>query len=134
MQGRVMCKRSSSSKLFFYDLLGGGSKVQVKADARDSDMDDADFSKFHVGVKHGDIVVITGFPGRTSGELSIFPKSFIILSPCLHMMPRQKAGPASDNANLKKTDVWVPGSIRNPEMYNIKNQIKEDVVKVWKGF
>ncbi|KAL4301833.1 hypothetical protein GQ457_10G000760 [Hibiscus cannabinus] len=27
------------------------------------------------------------------GELSIFPKSFIVLSHCLHMMPRQKAGP-----------------------------------------
>lgn len=29
-----MSKRSSSSKLFFYDLHGGGAKVQVMADAR----------------------------------------------------------------------------------------------------
>ena len=34
MQGRVMSQRSSSSKLFFYDLHGGGAKVQVMADAR----------------------------------------------------------------------------------------------------
>jgi lysyl-tRNA synthetase class II len=34
MQGRIMSKRSSSSKLFFYDLNGGGVKVQVMADAR----------------------------------------------------------------------------------------------------
>ena len=37
MQGRIMSKRSSSSKLFFYDLLGAGAgtaKVQVMADAR----------------------------------------------------------------------------------------------------
>ena len=34
MQGRIMSKRSSSSKLFFYDLHGGAAKVQVMADAR----------------------------------------------------------------------------------------------------
>lgn len=34
MQGRIMSKRSSSSKLFFYDLHGGSVKVQVMADAR----------------------------------------------------------------------------------------------------
>ena len=32
--GRIMNKRSSSLKLFFYDLYGGGVKVQVMADAR----------------------------------------------------------------------------------------------------
>ena len=32
--GRIMSKRSSSSKLFFYDLHGDGAKVQVMADAR----------------------------------------------------------------------------------------------------
>ena len=34
MQGRIMSKHSSSSKLFFYDLHGGAAKVQVMADAR----------------------------------------------------------------------------------------------------
>jgi hypothetical protein len=29
-----MNKRMSSSKLFFYDLYGGGVKIQVMADAR----------------------------------------------------------------------------------------------------
>ena len=32
--GRIMNKRTSSSKLYFYDLYGGGAKVQVMADAR----------------------------------------------------------------------------------------------------
>ncbi|WKA02791.1 hypothetical protein VitviT2T_020945 [Vitis vinifera] len=123
LAGRIMSKRSSSSKLFFYDLHGDGAKVQVMADARSSDMDEAEFSRFHSGVKRGDIVGVTGFPGKTKrGELSIFPKSFVVLSHCLHMMPRQKAGPGSDNANVKKTDVWVPGSTRNPETYILKDQ------------
>ncbi|XP_073064344.1 uncharacterized protein [Primulina eburnea] len=38
LEGRLMNKCSSSSKLFFYDLHGGGAKVQVMADA----------SQFHI--------------------------------------------------------------------------------------
>ncbi|KAM7481052.1 hypothetical protein LguiB_005635 [Lonicera macranthoides] len=103
LAGRITNKRSSSSKLFFYDLHGGGAKVQVMADARRSDLDEAEFSKFHSGVKRGDIVGIKGFPGKSKrGELSIFPKSFVVLSHCLHMMPRQKAA-GSDNVNVKET-------------------------------
>lgn len=34
IEGRLMNKGSSSSKLFFYDLHGGGAKVLVIADAR----------------------------------------------------------------------------------------------------
>ncbi|XWS09407.1 hypothetical protein CRYUN_Cryun40dG0082600 [Craigia yunnanensis] len=118
--GRIMSKRSSSSKLFFYDLHGDGAKVQVMADASKSGLDEAEFAKFHSSVKRGDIVGVTGFPGKTKrGELSIFPKSFIVLSHCLHMMPRQKAGP---DASIKITDVWVPGSTRNPETYILKDQ------------
>lgn len=124
LAGRIMSKRSSSAKLFFYDLHGGGAKVQVMADARKSDMNEEEFSRFHSNVKRGDIVGVKGFPGKTKrGELSIFPISFIVLSHCLHMMPRQqhKTTP-SDNANSKKLEAWVPGSTRNPETYILKDQ------------
>ncbi|KAL7246488.1 hypothetical protein ACSBR2_001558 [Camellia fascicularis] len=116
-----MNKRSSSSKLFFYDLHGDGAKVQVMADARTSVLDEAEFSKFHSGVKRGDIVGVVGYPGKSKrGELSVFPRSFVLLSHCLHMMPRQKAGPVVENANVK--DIWVPGSARNPDTYILKDQ------------
>ncbi|KAL8035147.1 hypothetical protein ABFX02_12G078200 [Erythranthe guttata] len=119
--GRLMNKRSSSSKLFFYDLHGGGAKVQIMTNAKDSDLEEEEFTRFHSSVKRGDIVGIVGFPGKTMrGELSIFPKSFIVLSHCLHMMPRQKIGPGSDSAKI--TDAWVPGSSRNPEAYILKDQ------------
>lgn len=121
LAGRIMSKRASSSKLFFYDLHGSGAKVQVMADARTSELDEAEFSRFHASVKRGDIVGVTGFPGKTKrGELSIFPKSFVLLSHCLHMMPRQKAVTASEN-NVK-VEAWVPGSTRNPEKYILKDQ------------
>ncbi|XP_073142579.1 lysine--tRNA ligase, cytoplasmic-like isoform X2 [Henckelia pumila] len=119
--GRLMNKRSSSSKLFFYDLHGGGAKVQVMTDARYSELDEEEFSRFHSSVKRGDIVGIIGFPGKSKrGELSIFPKTFMVLSHCLHMMPRPKIGLGFDNA--KVTDVWVPGSGRNLEAYALKDQ------------
>ncbi|XP_068483014.1 lysine--tRNA ligase, cytoplasmic-like isoform X2 [Phaseolus vulgaris] len=118
LSGRIMHKRTSGSKLVFYDLHGGGFKVQVMADASKSDLNEADFSKFHSNVKRGDIVGITGFPGKSKkGELSIFPKTFVVLSHCLHMMPRQKSAAAADNRNP-----WVPGSTRNPEIYVLKDQ------------
>ncbi|KAI3923072.1 hypothetical protein MKW98_022519 [Papaver atlanticum] len=122
--GMIMQKRTSSSKLLFYDLHDEGLKVQLIVDARHSDMDEAAFTRFHSGVKRGDIVGVTGFPGKSKrGELSVFPESFLVLSPCLCMMPRNKAGPGGDNSNIaKKTDPWVPGSARNPESYTLKDQ------------
>ncbi|XP_071737120.1 lysine--tRNA ligase, cytoplasmic-like [Rutidosis leptorrhynchoides] len=123
LAGRLMSKRSSSSKLYFYDLTGCGAKVQVMADARISDLDEAEFSKFHSGVKRGDIVGIVGFPGKSKrGELSIFPKSFTVLSHCLHMMPRQKSAAVAENPAAKKIDVWTPGTGRNPDAYTLKDQ------------
>ncbi|PIA47702.1 hypothetical protein AQUCO_01400358v1 [Aquilegia coerulea] len=136
LAGRIMSKRAASSKLFFYDLHGGGGKVQVMADARNSDLDEAEFPRFHSGVKRGDIVGICGFPGKSKkGELSIFPKSVTVLSHCLHMMPSQKGGPVVDASNAKKinapgedtskpkkVDTWTPGSTRNPETYVLKDQ------------
>ncbi|WJX28157.1 lysine--tRNA ligase [Trifolium repens] len=122
LAGRIMHKRASGAKLVFYDLHGGGKKVQVMADASKSDLDEAEFSRFHSNVKRGDIVGITGFPGKSKkGELSIFPKTFVVLSHCLHMLPRQKSAAAADNANVKK-NAWVPGSTRNPETYILKDQ------------
>ncbi|WJZ98613.1 hypothetical protein VitviT2T_017125 [Vitis vinifera] len=52
-------------KAIFYDLYGDGAKVQVMADARSSDMDEAEFSRFHSGVKQDDIVGVTSFLGKT---------------------------------------------------------------------
>ncbi|KAK4833927.1 hypothetical protein QYF36_013514 [Acer negundo] len=34
LAGRIMKKRASSLKLYFYDLHGDGAKIQVMADAR----------------------------------------------------------------------------------------------------
>ncbi|KAJ0266265.1 hypothetical protein HA466_0002980 [Hirschfeldia incana] len=113
--GRIMCKRSSSSKLSFYDVNDSCLKIQVMADLRKSELDRDEFAKLHAYAKRGDIVGVTGFPGKTKrGELSIFPRSFTVLSPCLHMLPNA--------ANNKKQEVWSPGNLRHPQTYVLKDQ------------
>ena len=51
---------------------------------------DEDFKHTYNKIKRGDIVGISGKPGRTkTGELSIAPGTIKLLSPCLHMLPTE---------------------------------------------
>ena len=44
-------------------------------------------------IKRGDIIGVVGQPGKTKrGELSLFPTSLQLLTPCLHMMPKTTYG------------------------------------------
>ncbi|XP_024636600.1 lysine--tRNA ligase, cytoplasmic-like [Medicago truncatula] len=112
LAGQIMNKDSSDAKLVFYDLKGG---VKVIADAWISDLDEVEFCKFHSTVERGDTVGVIGFPGKSEeGDLSIFPKTFTVLSHCLHLMPDQKstAAAAANNANLMRNP-WVPGILKH---------------------
>ena len=93
LTGRIYTKRSSGSKLFFYDLHAEGARVQIMAQAQHSDLLAEEFSALHSSIHRGDIVGVRGFPGKSKkGELSIFPKEFIRLTPCLRMLPQQHFG------------------------------------------
>lgn len=84
--GRIMSKRASGKKLFFYDLIADGVKIQITAD--EGSASGYDFAKVHGATRRGDIVGVKGTPGKTKrGELSIFPSEFEILTPCLKMLP-----------------------------------------------
>jgi lysyl-tRNA synthetase class 2 len=87
--GRIVSVRHQG-KLFFYDLNGDGAKVQIMSDPKTYEDEEA-FAKIHRMVKRGDIVGVTGYPGKSkNGQLSIFPKTVILLSPCIHMLPFTK--------------------------------------------
>ncbi|UKJ88910.2 lysine-tRNA ligase [Theileria orientalis] len=86
--GRVSRLASSSSKLRFLDIKSDGVKLQVFANFANHDPSTGDFNEIYNNIKRGDIIGITGFPGKSKrGELSVFPTSAKILSPCLHMLP-----------------------------------------------
>ena len=90
--GRVVSIRKAG-KILFYDLIGDGEKLQVlcKADAHKGEYS---FNDTHKLIKRGDIVGFTGHPGRSvTGELSLIPGEVVLLSPCLHMIPRMIVKP-----------------------------------------
>ncbi|PWA98826.1 lysine--tRNA ligase [Artemisia annua] len=114
LAGRVRNIRYSRN-VTFCDLHGPGGKVQVMVDQRRPELDESDFSKFNNSVKAGDTLGIVGFPGKSGkGELSIFPKTFTVLVPCLHTPQKAKSAAAADNA-------WTPGRGRNPDARILKD-------------
>ena len=95
--GRIYTKRSSGSKLVFYDIRAEGVKVQVMCQSQEV-TGDVPFEAQHEHLRRGDIIGIIGYPGRTNpknrdeGELSIFARRIILLTPCLHQMPGEYYG------------------------------------------
>jgi len=112
--GRLMSKRASGTKLFFYDLRQNGVKVQVMADARNATQ--YDFDKINNSTRRGDIVGIRGYPGKSKrGELSIFPCHLEVLTPCLRMLPGF-SGLKDQETRYRKRYLDL---IMNPEVHDI---------------
>lgn len=98
--GRIVSVRGQG-KLYFYDIRGDGSKVQMMSDLKTYGDEEA-FHKIHRTLKSGDIVGVKGFPGKSKkGELSIFPTEIILLSPCLHMLPFPKGDNLGGITNME---------------------------------
>lgn len=90
--GRILSKRGQG-KLMFYDLHGEGQKIQIMSDVSRYEGGEEAFKEIHNLLKRGDLVGVKGFPGKSKkGELSIFPQSITLLSPCLHMLPKSHTG------------------------------------------
>eukprot|EP00735_Rhodelphis_limneticus_P008960 TRINITY_DN2427_c0_g1::TRINITY_DN2427_c0_g1_i1::g.8937::m.8937 TRINITY_DN2427_c0_g1::TRINITY_DN2427_c0_g1_i1::g.8937 ORF type:complete len:604 (+),score=263.62,sp/Q9ZPI1/SYKC_ARATH/59.86/0.0,tRNA-synt_2/PF00152.15/9.7e-90,tRNA_anti-codon/PF01336.20/7.5e-11,tRNA-synt_2d/PF01409.15/0.0072,tRNA-synt_2d/PF01409.15/0.22,tRNA-synt_2b/PF00587.20/3.9,tRNA-synt_2b/PF00587.20/35,Asp-B-Hydro_N/PF05279.6/0.68,CagX/PF03524.10/0.87,NARP1/PF12569.3/13 TRINITY_DN2427_c0_g1_i1:58-1812(+) len=112
--GRLISKRESGAKLIFYDIRGDGVKLQIMADARTHAAGEEDFTKSHGRTRRGDIVGIVGHPGRSkTGELSIFPKSVEILSPCLRMLPKRELKDQETRYRQRYLDLIMNNNVRN---------------------
>jgi lysyl-tRNA synthetase class 2 len=95
--GRIYNKRSAGPKLVFYDIRSEGVKMQIMCQSQEATEGGVPFEKQHEHLRRGDIIGVIGFPGRTSpknkiekgedGELSIFAREVILLTPCLHQLP-----------------------------------------------
>ncbi|GAA5963140.1 hypothetical protein JCM21900_000224 [Sporobolomyces salmonicolor] len=90
--GRIHSMRAQGAKLRFYDLWSEGVKIQVMANASESESPE-DFEALHNLFRRGDILGVTGVPMRTKrNELSISPSSCVLLSPNLHQLPKEHFG------------------------------------------
>lgn len=100
--GRIVSVRHQG-KLYFYDIRGDGAKVQVMSDPSTYESEEA-FTQIHKILKRGDIVGVQGVPGKSRhGQLSIFPKKMVLLSPCLHMLPFPKGDSALGGITNQET-------------------------------
>mmetsp|Transcript_63540 Transcript_63540/g.95916 ORF Transcript_63540/g.95916 Transcript_63540/m.95916 type:complete len:667 (+) Transcript_63540:95-2095(+) len=87
--GRIVSVRRQG-KLYFYDINGDGSKLQIMSDLGTYEDPEA-FAAIHKLLKRGDIIGVSGFAGKSRhGQLSVFPQKITLLSPCLHMLPFAK--------------------------------------------
>ncbi|EXJ72518.1 lysyl-tRNA synthetase [Cladophialophora psammophila CBS 110553] len=96
--GRVYVKRAAGAKLVFYDIRSDGTKVQIMCQAQEAD-GGVSFEAQHEHLRRGDIIGVIGYPGRTApknrpneGELSVFARHVILLTPCLHQIPSEHFG------------------------------------------
>jgi lysyl-tRNA synthetase class 2 len=131
--GRLVSVRHQG-KLYFYDLRGDGAKVQIMSDPKTYGDEDA-FAKIHKMLKRGDIVGVIGYAGKSkSGQLSIFPKQIILLSPCLHMLPFAKGDSGQGGITNMETryrqrylDLIVNEEIR--DVFKIRSNIITEIRK-----
>mmetsp|Transcript_15884 Transcript_15884/g.31124 ORF Transcript_15884/g.31124 Transcript_15884/m.31124 type:complete len:1126 (-) Transcript_15884:229-3606(-) len=108
--GRVLSKRIMG-KLIFYDLAADNGRVQVMADAKI-----AENFEIHQNLRRGDIIGVTGHPGKAKkGELSIFPLKVTLLAPCLHMLPSKHHGLTDKETRYRQRylDLMLNENVRN---------------------
>ncbi|EQC40015.1 lysyl-tRNA synthetase, class II [Saprolegnia diclina VS20] len=100
--GRLMSKRASGAKLHFYGLNADGASIQVMSSI-DTYVNAEAYARIHASLRRGDLVGITGFPGKSKkGELSIFPQSIVLLSPCMHMLPKAHYGLSNQDTRFRQ--------------------------------
>lgn len=126
LSGRIMTKREAGKSLRFYVLQSEGVQVQIMAQAQDAD---GDFAEMHDILRRGDIIGVTGYPGRTQpkkggeGELSVFAQKIQLLSPCLHMLPAEHYGFKDQETRYRKRylDLIMNKNVR--DKFLVRSQI-----------
>ncbi|CUM48044.1 unnamed protein product [Debaryomyces tyrocola] len=128
VSGRIMGKRESGSKLKFYVLKGDGVQIQIMAQAQDVENAE-EYEKMHEYLRRGDIIGVTGYPGRTNpakggeGEVSVFATSVQLLTPCLHMLPTEHYGFKDQEARYRKRYLDLIMNESTRDRFKVRSQI-----------
>jgi lysyl-tRNA synthetase class 2 len=119
--GRVFSIRSSGQGLIFYDIQSEDSRLQIMCNAQ-FHKGKKSFDETHEHVRRGDFIGIIGIPGRSSpkgeseGELSVLCHDLVLLSYCLHMLPKPETGLKDVETRYRQRHLDL---IVNPEVKNI---------------
>lgn len=90
--GRIHTIRGQG-KLLFYDIRGDGAQLQLMVSLKDYAAGPEAFDAIVHTLKRGDIIGAKGHAGKSkTGQLSLFPVEMVLLSPCLHMLPKAVGG------------------------------------------
>lgn len=123
LAGRVTSIRSASKKLFFIDITGEQSKIQIFANMAKYGNNE-DFEKTMGIIKRGDIIGVTGPIGRTKkGEFSVAPTKIKLLSPCLRMLPQTKTGLTNLETRYRQRYLDLIVNKRPLEIFKIRSKI-----------
>jgi len=121
--GRVLSKRGQG-KLMFYDLHSEGFKIQIMSDVSSYEGGEEAFHAIHSIIKRGDIIGVSGFPGKSKrGELSIFPTKIIILSPCLHMLAGAYSGFKNQEVRYRQRYLDLILNAETRRVFNIRSKV-----------
>ena len=121
--GRILSKRGQG-KLMFYDLHGEGFKVQIMSDIGSYEGGEEAFRSIHALLRRGDIVGVKGFPGKSKkGELSIFPTSITLLSPCLHMLPKGYTGLKNQESRYRQRYLDIILNNETRRVFEVRSKI-----------
>eukprot|EP00163_Fabomonas_tropica_P025653 TRINITY_DN4481_c0_g3_i1.p1 TRINITY_DN4481_c0_g3~~TRINITY_DN4481_c0_g3_i1.p1 ORF type:complete len:441 (+),score=163.82 TRINITY_DN4481_c0_g3_i1:1775-3097(+) len=83
-----------------------------------------DYEDINANIKRGDIIGVTGYPGRSKrGEFSIFPTKIQILSPCLRMLPDKFKGLKDREVRFRQRYVDLIVNHENRETFITRSKI-----------
>ena len=114
--GRVILKRASGKKLVFYTLEDDNFSIQIMASGTFYTDDTLSFNEINSIIHRGDIIGVKGFIGKSKkGELSIFPQSLTLLTPCLHPLTKEHYGIQDIDTRISKRylDLQINKNTRN---------------------
>ena len=116
--GRVHSIRKSGAGLIFYDIKSGDAKIQIFV-SKKNHKGKKSFEDTHDFVRRGDFIGVIGNPGRTNpkdkeeGELSVSATDVILLSYCLHMLPKVETGLKDTETRFRQRYIDL---LMNPEV------------------
>ena len=103
--GRVVLKRKYG-KLYFYTMKKDNIKFQILCNAKEYLSDD--FKAINNTIQMGDIIGAEGYISKSNtGEPSLVPIKLLLLTPCLHPIPKSFESQNTNSNNGKIVDVDV---------------------------